>query len=157
MRDPARIDAILATLGAYWRLHPDLRLAQILGNTHGKPVENYQMEDEALIDYLGGQRCQISPPAPTPREATIAHLRSLPAEGLLELLREARVCVRWGLDDDERGDGPYRYLASLGGVRLATVPCADDGGTYGESDLEGERAAEDAAIAAGYRVPWRQE
>lgn len=32
MRDPARIDRILARLRAYWVTHPDLRLGQIVVN-----------------------------------------------------------------------------------------------------------------------------
>ena len=32
MRDPARIDAVLGELAAYWKRNPDLRLFQIFGN-----------------------------------------------------------------------------------------------------------------------------
>jgi hypothetical protein len=36
------------------------------------------------------------------------------------------------------------------------VRCGAGGDGYGTPNLNGERAAEDVAIAAGYRVPWRQ-
>lgn len=35
MRDPARIDRMLARLRAYWTANPDLRLAQIVVNAIG--------------------------------------------------------------------------------------------------------------------------
>lgn len=35
MRDPARIDRILAKLGRYWRANPDLRLGQLISNLYG--------------------------------------------------------------------------------------------------------------------------
>ena len=78
MRDPARIDDVLAALSAYWKAHPDLRLCQIIGNfandrlpveyqelmTYRGPVELpaphlsgivYCAEDDKLLAYLRDQ------------------------------------------------------------------------------------------------------
>lgn len=53
MRDPARIDRILAKLGAYWRACPDLRLGQIVSNLTAERGFVFYVEDdviEAAID-----------------------------------------------------------------------------------------------------------
>ena len=44
MRDPKRIDRILKLIRKIWKCHPDLRLAQLIGNCyiHG---DNYHKED----------------------------------------------------------------------------------------------------------------
>ena len=46
MRDPKRIDTILARLGEVWKKYPDLRLGQLIANL-GPAV--YYVEDEDLI------------------------------------------------------------------------------------------------------------
>jgi len=51
MRDPNRIARILDLLSRYWKKHPDMRLAQIVGNCHGSG-DPYHMEDDVLEDYL---------------------------------------------------------------------------------------------------------
>ena len=51
MRDPNRIDEVLDLLKIYWKKHPDLRLAQIVGNCSPHRV-SYNLEDDILIEYL---------------------------------------------------------------------------------------------------------
>lgn len=54
MRDPARIDKILAQLANLWKQHPDLRLGQLIANTsinRNDPLF-YNIEDQDLIDLL---------------------------------------------------------------------------------------------------------
>lgn len=58
MRDPERIDSIADALEEYWSDHPDLRLAQIVGNA-GKELgygnDPYYMEDDELLKYLNNK------------------------------------------------------------------------------------------------------
>jgi hypothetical protein len=67
VRDPARINRILAKLGAYWKAYPDLRLGQIVVNlTPGRDeTRTFNIEDTSLEVEL---------------DATLARLR---LEGLL--------------------------------------------------------------------------
>lgn len=130
----------------------------------------------AALDMRPPEPRAPKPPTPPTREQVIAHLRSLSAEGLLELLREARVCVGWEDYDDEgvQTDDEIE-LSQLHTMCSRTVAfCRPDFCTPGwwwrlstpdgspgphglVRDLPTARgAAEDAAIAAGYRVPWRQ-
>jgi hypothetical protein len=48
MRDPARIDRLLAKLGEIWREQPDLRLCQLIGNALRSNTDNYYVEDDQL-------------------------------------------------------------------------------------------------------------
>ena len=51
MRDPARIDRVLALLRAYWKRYPDLRLGQIVVNAATGTwagIDPFYMEDDAL-------------------------------------------------------------------------------------------------------------
>lgn len=50
-RDPARIDRVLAFLGAYWKQHPDLRLTQLLQFVTGSE-SNFYFEDDDLESVL---------------------------------------------------------------------------------------------------------
>lgn len=55
MRDPARIDRILAKLRAYWKAYPDLRLAQIVVNAtgkHGTSADIFHTEDDVVEKQL---------------------------------------------------------------------------------------------------------
>ena len=54
MRDPERIDKILAQLGELWKKYPDLRLGQLVGNTGIQQNELlfYNIEDQELINYI---------------------------------------------------------------------------------------------------------
>lgn len=57
MRDPNRIDGILAKVKEMWEKYPDLRLGQLLSNAVGEGWL-YYVEDDSLIDemeklYLG--------------------------------------------------------------------------------------------------------
>jgi len=54
MRDPARIDRILARLRAYWMDCPDLRLGQIVVNAtpHRDPSRVFSVDDEVLYARL---------------------------------------------------------------------------------------------------------
>lgn len=54
MRDPKRIDLVLAEVKKYWEKHPDLRLGQILCN-FGREVgmfEPFYLEDGVLLQLL---------------------------------------------------------------------------------------------------------
>ena len=39
-RDPMRIDATLAAVAAYWKLHPDMRLGQLIVTLSAQANEN---------------------------------------------------------------------------------------------------------------------
>ncbi len=56
MRDANRIKGILHQLETVWKLNPDLRLGQLIGNLIGNltdiGVDTYYMEDQDLIDEL---------------------------------------------------------------------------------------------------------
>lgn len=49
MRNPERIDKVLAAIGEVWHKHPDLRLGQLIMNVYGDP---YYVEDNELISGL---------------------------------------------------------------------------------------------------------
>ena len=49
MRDPNRIDNILAAVGDVWKQYPDLRLGQLLVNVYPSMVLYYK-EDEDLVE-----------------------------------------------------------------------------------------------------------
>lgn len=51
MRDPNRIDQLLARLKAIWERNPDLRLGQLILNVASDPVL-YYVEDEELITAM---------------------------------------------------------------------------------------------------------
>ncbi len=59
MRNPARIDEVLAALRAAWVESPDLRLGQLIVNAvrpcHPCP-EIFHVEDEVLLRGLNGYR-----------------------------------------------------------------------------------------------------
>jgi uncharacterized protein YihD (DUF1040 family) len=46
MRDPQRIDRILAKLRGYWHAHPDLRLGQIVAN-----LANQESQDKSVLGF----------------------------------------------------------------------------------------------------------
>ena len=50
MRDPKRIDKVLAVIKKVWEKKPDLRLMQLLGNCFD--FDPYYIQDENLMDYL---------------------------------------------------------------------------------------------------------
>lgn len=54
MRDPNRIDKILAELGEFWKTFPDLRLGQLIANTgiQENDLLFYNIEDQEFIDFL---------------------------------------------------------------------------------------------------------
>ncbi|KKL53019.1 hypothetical protein LCGC14_2279640 [marine sediment metagenome] len=61
MRDPNRIKPLLKEIEAYWRNHPDLRLAQIISNANSTyrsrqnlPLDNdaFYLEDDDLLAVL---------------------------------------------------------------------------------------------------------
>ena len=49
MRDPERIDNVLAAVGDVWKQYPDLRLGQLLVNVYPSMVLYYK-EDEDLVE-----------------------------------------------------------------------------------------------------------
>lgn len=69
MRDPARIEQVLAAVKAVWEQEPDLRLGQLLviATRPKEPCpEVFHIEDDALLrglvayrDLLGGKRPKV--------------------------------------------------------------------------------------------------
>lgn len=51
MRDPERIDTVLAVIRRYWQAYPDLRLGQLILNAVPEAVLYYR-EDEDLVTAL---------------------------------------------------------------------------------------------------------
>lgn len=54
-RDPARIDAVLSQVKAYWKAHPDLRLGQIVVNASSNAtgqMDPFNVEDDILVTGL---------------------------------------------------------------------------------------------------------
>lgn len=51
MRDPNRIDQLLARLKVIWERNPDLRLGQLILNVASDPVL-YYVEDEELMTAM---------------------------------------------------------------------------------------------------------
>ena len=49
MRDPERIDNVLAAVGDVWKQYPDLRLGQLLVNVYPSMILYYK-EDEDLVE-----------------------------------------------------------------------------------------------------------
>ena len=49
MRDPNRIDNVLAAVGDVWKQYPDLRLGQLLVNVYPSIILYYK-EDEDLVE-----------------------------------------------------------------------------------------------------------
>ena len=49
MRDPNRIDEVLAAVGNVWKQYPDLRLGQLLVNVYPSIILYYK-EDEDLVE-----------------------------------------------------------------------------------------------------------
>jgi uncharacterized protein YihD (DUF1040 family) len=55
MRDSQRIPRLLPAIEEYWADHPDLRLAQIIGNIaqqNGYGTDPYHMEDDEIERFL---------------------------------------------------------------------------------------------------------
>jgi hypothetical protein len=52
VRDPERIDRILAALRLAWRNHPDMRLGQLYVNLTGTVSGVWNFEDDALEGRL---------------------------------------------------------------------------------------------------------
>ena len=51
MRDPDRIDGVLAAVGDVWKQYPDLRLGQLLSNVYHDPAL-YYVEDDKLVEEV---------------------------------------------------------------------------------------------------------
>ena len=51
MRDPNRIDGVLAAVGEVWEKCPDMRLGQLLSNVYTDPTL-YFIEDDKLVEGL---------------------------------------------------------------------------------------------------------
>lgn len=54
MRDPARIDRVLALVRAYWKRYPDLRLGQLVVNLapSGQKGGAFYYEDDSMEEAL---------------------------------------------------------------------------------------------------------
>ena len=55
MRDPSRIDRVLALVGKLWKQSPDLRLGQLLMNLTTQSEDLYYLEDDDLEQRLRGK------------------------------------------------------------------------------------------------------
>jgi len=55
MRDPQRIDKVLAKVREVWKTYPDLRLLQLLLNTLPKDSMAYYLEDDELLKRIDAQ------------------------------------------------------------------------------------------------------
>ena len=51
MRDPKRINKVLAAIGEVWEKNPDLRLGQLLSNVYRDP-SLYYIEDDKLVEEI---------------------------------------------------------------------------------------------------------
>ena len=51
MRDPKRIEKVLAEIREIWEKYPDLRLGQLIGNVLEGPTL-YYIEDNGLVEKL---------------------------------------------------------------------------------------------------------
>ena len=51
MRDPKRINKVLAAIGEVWEKNPDLRLGQLLSNVYRDPAL-YYIEDDKLVEEI---------------------------------------------------------------------------------------------------------
>lgn len=69
MRDPNRIDAVLAELRAAWKANPDMRLTQLVYNAANCDSRSwsavYQTEDDEVVEGLRGlvrreERAEVS-------------------------------------------------------------------------------------------------
>lgn len=56
MRDPERIDSVLAQIRVLWKQYPDLRLTQLIYNAAGGVADDapffYNVEDDALLQRM---------------------------------------------------------------------------------------------------------
>lgn len=53
MRDPKRIDKVLAKVREVWKTYPDLRLLQLLSNALPQGIQNgFYIEDEDLLKRM---------------------------------------------------------------------------------------------------------
>ena len=52
MRDPKRINRVLKLIKKYWKLHPDMRLTQLIMNALQITEDPYYYEDEILEQKL---------------------------------------------------------------------------------------------------------
>ncbi|GAA4355134.1 hypothetical protein GCM10023185_17740 [Hymenobacter saemangeumensis] len=62
MRNPERIDGILAQLGELWKAHPDFRLGQLImvvAMTGEHNPKLFQLEDEAFLELLRERQIQL--------------------------------------------------------------------------------------------------
>lgn len=86
MRDPARIDKVLAVLRAAWKASPDVRLGQLVLNATGARdfLGVYQTEDEDVLLGLAA----LAPAGP-----------ATPAPGMVSL--PCRACEGSGLVDHD--------------------------------------------------------
>lgn len=55
MRDPNRIDKVLAKVREVWKTYPDLRLLQLLINSIPVDNDGYYMEDDELVKRIDAQ------------------------------------------------------------------------------------------------------
>lgn len=51
MRNPERIDKVLAAISEVWKRYPDLRFGQLISNVFSEPTL-YFIEDDELIEKI---------------------------------------------------------------------------------------------------------
>jgi hypothetical protein len=52
MRDPDRIDPMLAGLGALWKRYPDMRLGQLVVNLARDDAATFYVEDDVMAEQI---------------------------------------------------------------------------------------------------------
>ena len=124
------------------------------------------------VAVVAPEPVELERPRPTPtltRADVVAWLRTAPLEEIRTALAEAKVCDGWTYFDDESGslhadsvdvgfaEGPQRVALAQLGTLAGSAALSVSGVELEEYGHDvAIRAAEDQAIAAGYRVPWRE-
>lgn len=94
MRDPNRIDGILDEIKKIWKLYPDMRLGQLIGNVH-EGVGLYYIEDNRLIKDM---KEVYNIPEPDPEPTNIVYGKVKRPDGTWE---EDRSCISRKFKDED--------------------------------------------------------
>ena len=175
MRDPARIDRILAILGDYWRRHPDLRLGQIVVNAtpRGEPCSSvFYVEDDVIEAELraavhGPDIIPITLPAyESPRTITAGPSREMlggPAVtvnikdvvgsgsvvGAVKMLHACRTCDRSGWAANGYLPDGWSSVDNIDGPNAICPACAAEPTSLDALREDGYPDAKVRAIAEG--------
>lgn len=103
MRDPERIDPVIDAIRSVWKMNPDLRLMQLLGNCFSD--DPYHTEDDRLVELLDATYLK-EPPSPNrngTRLRTEQNAGSNPVGGTTSEYAEGdcEICLHDGKDLEE--------------------------------------------------------